>query len=185
MKSENYSLGYRHLTEIVNDLAGSYNAITKAIDEFISISFDRNQISTSKDFLFRAKSGYISDHIRASKYYCSRIGEVYNNYIKKTIVSSNTLSNDTKGELENLFKDLGDSDKQYIIETSKLEDFLVKSSDALYRLIESNYLEQAALMHREFIRPIESSVSKMDRKFTNLLNLRDELIEKSKQYNLT
>jgi hypothetical protein len=97
IKFKNNNVAYKHLTEIVKQLYTAYKSIVGTLDDFISLSFDtKKAILSSEEFLFRAKSGYISDYVKASRYHCGRIREVYDRYLKdwfSSIVSIDMFGN--------------------------------------------------------------------------------------------
>jgi len=69
---------YKHLTEILTQIKIGYGAIDEALRTFTELSFDNEEkIIASKQFLFKTKEGYLADHLKASRYHCSRIGYIY------------------------------------------------------------------------------------------------------------
>ena len=112
----------KHLSTVLK-ISKSYITLAENLRIFTTLAFDNEpQTRESKEFLFEAKFGYLTDEIGDARASCSRILNIYNIYLSGWFFG--LLKSDEANRLKTLFRvKFSPYDKEFVLAVDRTNEF--------------------------------------------------------------
>ncbi len=128
--------GSKHLSAVLKKISKSYITLAENLRIFTTLTLDSEpQTRESKEFLFEAKFGYLTDKSGDARASC--ILNIYNTYLSGWFFHLPDKAN----RLETLFR--APYDKEFVLAVDRTNEFLINSGELIYPLVVEGDLRQA------------------------------------------
>ena len=172
--------GSKHLSAVLKKISKSYITLSENLRIFTTLTFDSEpQTRESKEFLFEAKFGYLTDEIGDARANCNRILNIYNTYLSSWFFR--ILESEKANQLETLFRvKFSPYDKEFVLAVDRTNKFLIDSGELIYPLVVKGDMQQAQRKVKEFSNELDLPLTDLRNELKIFLNLEADFLEKSK-----
>jgi len=172
--------GSKHLSAVLKKISKGYITLAENLRIFTTLRFDSEpQTTESKEFLFEAKFGYLTDESGDARASCSRIMNIYNTYLSGWFFR--LLKSDEANRLETLFRvKFSPFDKEFVLAVDRTNEFLTNSGELIYPLVVEGDLQQAQQKVKEFSNDLDLPLTDLRNELKIFLSMEADFLEKSK-----
>jgi len=172
--------GSKHLSAVLKKISKGYITLAENLRIFTTLTFDSEpQTTESKEFLFEAKFGYLTDESGDARASCSRIMNIYNTYLSGWFFR--LLKSDEANRLETLFRvKFSPFDKEFVLAVDRTNEFLTNSGELIYPLVVEGDLQQAQQKVKEFSNDLDLPLTDLRNELKIFLSMEADFLEKSK-----
>ncbi|MDQ6863110.1 MAG: hypothetical protein M3044_04735 [Thermoproteota archaeon] len=172
--------GSKHLSAVLKKISKSYITLAENLRIFTTLTFDsEQQTRESKEFLFEAKFGYLTDESEDARASCSRILNIYNTCLSGWFFR--LLKSDEANRLETLFRvKFSPYDKEFVLAVDRTNEFLTNSGELIYPLVVEGGLQQAQQKVKEFSNDLDLPLTDLRNELKIFLSMEADFLEKSK-----
>jgi hypothetical protein len=165
----------RRLSNALGEVESGYTALHTEILELSTLSFELDELNTTRRRLLRVSDGWVADEVLSIKSSCSRISNIYQRYL--TGWFSNVLRAEEAQTLAVLFDELACKDEILTQAVKDVSSAAQQFASRVLELLSQGNVAEARSYAREFEKQLTPLREQLTNSMKRLWDLQDRFIK--------